>query len=95
MNRALLPVVCEQLSVATKREVNVEEITWIQPLGLLGITPLITAGPIEIGQQVQGEQSSVYVEEVKVGIRFLQVSTSLSPLSPSLSFPPLPLAFSP
>ena len=87
VNRAILPVVCEQLSVATGREVNVEEIKWLQPLGLLGLTSLVTAGPIEIGpqnnlattknedgieEQVQGEQSSLYCEEVKLGVRFLQ-----------------------
>ncbi|MAD20600.1 MAG: hypothetical protein CMJ52_10720 [Planctomycetaceae bacterium] len=87
VNRAILPVVCEQMSIATGRDVNVEEITWIQPLGLLGLTPFVSVGPIEIGpqnnlatitddngiqQQVQGEQSSVYCEEVKLGIRFLQ-----------------------
>ena len=87
VNRAILPVVCEQLSVATGREVNVEEITWIQPLGLLGLTSFVTAGAIEIGpqnnltqvtnengveEQVPGEQSSLYCEEVKLGVRFLQ-----------------------
>ena len=72
VNRAILPLVCEQGSVATGREVNIEEITWIQPLGLLGLTSFVTAGPIEIGQQVQGEQSSLYCEEVKLGVRFLQ-----------------------
>ena len=72
VNRAILPLVCEQVSVATGREVNIEEITWIQPLGLLGLTSFVTAGPIEIGQQVQGEQSSLYCEEVKLGVRFLQ-----------------------
>ncbi|UPQ99883.1 chloroplast protein TIC236 [Chloropicon primus] len=87
VNRAILPVVCEQLSVATGRDVNVEEITWIQPLGLLGLCSLVTAGPIEIGpqnnlmtttnengveEQVAGEQSSLYCEEVKIGVRFLQ-----------------------
>ena len=44
VNRAILPVVCEQLSVATGREVNVED--KVAPAGPLGLTSLVTAGPI-------------------------------------------------
>ena len=51
VNRVVLPVVCEEISVATGREVSVEEVRWIQPLGLLGVTPLVSAGPIAIGPQ--------------------------------------------
>jgi hypothetical protein len=54
-------------------QVSVGRVRWIAPTGLVGLTPLASVGPVELGPSASGlERTSVTAPEVVVSVNALQ-----------------------
>lgn len=54
-------------------QVSITRVEWIAPMGLLGITPLASVGPVSVGPSQSGlERSSLEVERVTIFVDALQ-----------------------
>jgi hypothetical protein len=71
LNRQLLPAAQASVSAMLQRELEVGQVHWVAPTGLLGLTPLGSFGPVRVGPgPVEG--SSAEARRVTVAVDPLQ-----------------------
>ena len=67
LNTRLLPQAQQLAARVLQREVEVGSVHWLSPVGLTGLTPLASLGPVSVGPAPH-EQSSLTAERVTVGV---------------------------
>eukprot|EP00210_Caulerpa_lentillifera_P007372 g7046.t1 len=71
LNNRVLPENTNELTRVMEREVSLGKVNWVLPTGVIGMSPLMSVGPIDVGPGT-AEQSQVFVPELRLGLDFIR-----------------------